>query len=122
MWVHSLDAGNDRGGLLIPFRLAAKAANLGLCMYSPQECELEWLGGAPALAALFPEASMSLSEVVRRVHPDDRGALRRLVRSTAARTPGSGCGSLPSAMAGTFSSAGPVGSFWGLAALSGSSE
>ncbi|MGW2612078.1 PP2C family protein-serine/threonine phosphatase [Streptomyces mirabilis] len=30
---------------------------------------------------------MSLSEVVRRVHPDDRGALRRLVRSTAARSP-----------------------------------
>ncbi|WP_329537589.1 SpoIIE family protein phosphatase (plasmid) [Streptomyces sp. NBC_01450] len=87
VWVHSLNAGNDRGALLIPFRLAAKAANLGLCMYSPQERELEWLGGAPALAALFPEASMSLSEVVRRVHPDDRGALRRLVRSTAARSP-----------------------------------
>ncbi|MEU0038927.1 MULTISPECIES: SpoIIE family protein phosphatase [unclassified Streptomyces] len=87
VWVHSLDARNDRGGLLIPFRLAAKAANLGLCMYSPQERKLEWLGGAPALAALFPEASMSLSEVVRRVHPDDRGALRRLVRSAAARSP-----------------------------------
>jgi serine phosphatase RsbU (regulator of sigma subunit)/PAS domain-containing protein len=87
VWVHSLNAGNDLGALLIPFRLAAKAANLGLCMYSPQERELEWLGGAPALAALFPEASMSLSEVVRRVHPDDRGALRRLVRSTAARSP-----------------------------------
>ncbi|MFF2431725.1 SpoIIE family protein phosphatase [Streptomyces mirabilis] len=87
VWVHSLNAGNDLGALLIPFRLAAKAANLGLCMYSPQERELEWLGGAAALAALFPEASMSLSEVVRRVHPDDRGALRRLVRSTAARSP-----------------------------------
>ncbi|MET8276768.1 SpoIIE family protein phosphatase [Streptomyces sp. NPDC005134] len=87
VWVHSLDAGNDQGGLLIPFRLAAKAANLGLCMYSPQERELEWLGGAPALAALFPKASMSLSEVVRRVHPDDRGAVRRLVRSAAARSP-----------------------------------
>ncbi|MFD7608492.1 SpoIIE family protein phosphatase [Streptomyces mirabilis] len=87
VWVHSLNAGNDLGALLIPFRLAAKAANLGLCTYSPQERELEWLGGAPALGALFPEASMSLSEVVRRVHPDDRGALRRLVRSTAARSP-----------------------------------
>lgn len=73
MWVHSLDAGNDRSGLLIPFRLAAEAANLGLCMYSPQEHELEWLGGAPALAALFPEASMSLSEVVRRAHPMTAG-------------------------------------------------
>ncbi|MGW5465306.1 SpoIIE family protein phosphatase [Streptomyces sp. NPDC003996] len=82
--VHSLDAGNDLGGLVIPFRLAAEAANLGLCMYAPQERELEWLGGTPTLAALFPQASMALSEVVRRVHPDDRGALRRLMRSTAA--------------------------------------
>ncbi|MFE9131877.1 SpoIIE family protein phosphatase [Streptomyces sp. NPDC007148] len=87
VWLHSLDAGNDRGGLLIPFRLAAKAADLGLCMYSPQERQLEWLGGAPALAALFPEASMPLSEVVRRVHPEDREPLRRLVTSTAARSP-----------------------------------
>ncbi|SEP05023.1 SpoIIE family protein phosphatase [Actinacidiphila rubida] len=83
VWVRSLDAGNDRGGLLIPFRLAAKAANLGLCRYSHQAHELEWLGDAPALAALFQEASMSLYEVVRRVHPDDRRALRRLMRSTA---------------------------------------
>ncbi|MEV7366560.1 SpoIIE family protein phosphatase [Streptomyces sp. NPDC091299] len=87
VWLHSLNAGNDRGGLLIPFRLAAKAADLGLCMYSPQERELEWLGGAPALAALFPEASMPLSEVVRRVHPEDREPLRRLMTSTAARSP-----------------------------------
>ncbi|MEU1529895.1 SpoIIE family protein phosphatase [Streptomyces fagopyri] len=87
VWLHSLDAKNDRGGLLIPFRLAAKAANLGVCMYSPQERRLEWKGGAPALAALFPEASMPLSDLVRHVHPQDRGALRRLVRSTAARTP-----------------------------------
>ncbi|MGV9242765.1 PAS domain-containing protein [Streptomyces sp. NPDC003710] len=85
--VRSLDAGNDLGGLVIPFRLAAGAANLGLCMYSPQDHQLEWLGGEPALAALFPEASMSLSRVVRRVHPDDRGALRRLMRSTAAQSP-----------------------------------
>ncbi|WP_431964896.1 SpoIIE family protein phosphatase [Actinacidiphila sp. bgisy160] len=87
VWVHSLNAGNDLGGLVIPFRLAAKAADLGVCMYSPQEHQLEWLGGAPALAMLFPEASVSLSSVVRRVHPDDRGALRRLVRSTAAESP-----------------------------------
>nr|WP_018560276.1 SpoIIE family protein phosphatase [Streptomyces sp. SID8377] len=87
LWVHSLNAGNDLGGLVIPFRLAAKAANLGVCMYSPQEHQLEWLGGAPALAMLFPEASVPWSSVVRRVHPDDRGALRRLVRSTATRSP-----------------------------------
>ncbi|MGW4610379.1 PAS domain-containing protein, partial [Streptomyces sp. NPDC004532] len=87
VWMHSLEAGNDRGGLLIPFRLAAKAANLGLCIYSPQERELEWLGGAPSLAALFPKAFLSLSEVVRRVHPDDRRALRGLVPSMVARSP-----------------------------------
>ncbi|MFG3206473.1 SpoIIE family protein phosphatase [Streptomyces sp. NPDC048192] len=87
VWMHSLDAGNDLGGLVIPFRLAAEAASLGLCMYSPPSRELEWLGGAPTLAALFPRASMALSEVVRRVHPDDRGALRRLVNSPAARSP-----------------------------------
>ncbi|MER7679211.1 SpoIIE family protein phosphatase [Streptomyces sp. NPDC096934] len=87
VWVHSLDAKNDRGGLLIPFRLAAKAANLGVCMYSPQERKVEWKGGAPALATLFPQASMPLSDLFRRVRPQDRSALRRLVRSTAARTP-----------------------------------
>lgn len=52
-----------------------------------EQRRLEWLGGAPVLAALFPEASMPLSEVVRHVHPQDRRALRRLVRSTAARSP-----------------------------------
>lgn len=87
VWVHSVDARNDPGGLLIPFRLAAAAADLGLWMYSPQENQLEWLGGAPALALLFPQATASLSRVVRRVHPDDREALRRLVRSTATQSP-----------------------------------
>ncbi|KUJ58381.1 hypothetical protein ADL25_03625 [Streptomyces sp. NRRL F-5122] len=111
VWMHSLEAGNDRGGLLIPFRLAAKAANLGLCIYSPQERELEWLGGAPSLAALFPKAFLSLSEVVRRVHPDDRRALRRLVPSMVARSPWIRFDSSPSAMAGFSWSARPVVSF-----------
>ncbi|MEU6324617.1 SpoIIE family protein phosphatase [Streptomyces sp. NPDC047009] len=87
VWVHSVDAGNDLGSLLIPFRLAAAAADLGLWMYSPQEQDLEWLGGAPALAELFPKASVSLSSVVRRVHPDDREALGRIMHSTAAQSP-----------------------------------
>ncbi|MEU6547022.1 SpoIIE family protein phosphatase [Streptomyces sp. NPDC046859] len=87
VWVHSVDARNDPGGLLIPFRLAAAAADLGLWTYSPLEHQLKWLGGAPALALLFPQASVSLSRVVRRVHPHDREALRGLMRSTAAQTP-----------------------------------
>ncbi|MGW7614418.1 SpoIIE family protein phosphatase [Streptomyces antimycoticus] len=87
VWLHALHAGKDRTGLLVPFRLAAKAAHLGLCMYSPHERELEWMGGAPALAMLFPEASVPLSDVVRRTHPDDRMALRRLARTTAAESP-----------------------------------
>ncbi|GAA3783619.1 SpoIIE family protein phosphatase [Streptomyces chiangmaiensis] len=87
VWVHSLDAGNDLGALLIPFGFAARSAGLGLCMCSPHEHRVEWLGGAPALAALFPQASVSLSMVIRRVHPDDRKGLRRLVRSDAAESP-----------------------------------
>jgi serine phosphatase RsbU (regulator of sigma subunit) len=87
VWVHSLDARHDLGGLLIPFQLAAKAAGLGLFMCSTDEHEVEWLGGAPALAALFPQESVSLSTVIRRVHPDDRKDVRRLVRSSAAQSP-----------------------------------
>ncbi|MFF2519423.1 SpoIIE family protein phosphatase [Streptomyces sp. NPDC058086] len=86
VWVHSVDARNDPGGLLIPFRLAAAAADLGLWMYAPRTRRLDWLGGAPALASLFPHSSTSLARVVRRVHLDDREALRRLVRSTAAQS------------------------------------
>ncbi|WP_369243702.1 PAS domain-containing protein [Streptomyces sp. R41] len=105
VWVHLVDARNDLGGLLVPFKLAAAAADLGLWMYSPEEHQLEWLGGAPALAALFPEASVSFSSMVRRVHPDDREALGRIVRSTAAPSP-------------TMWPARSVGSSWAMAALS----
>jgi hypothetical protein len=87
VWVHSLYAGNDLSSLLIPFRLAAKAANLGLCTCSPDDRQVEWMGGAPALAMLFPKASVSWSDVVRRAHPDDRQALRRLMRTTAPQSP-----------------------------------
>ncbi|MFD5570922.1 SpoIIE family protein phosphatase [Streptomyces cadmiisoli] len=87
VWLHSVDARNDLGGLLIPFRLAAEAAELALCTYSPLEHRLAWVSGPPALATLFPEASASLTSVVRRVHPGDRKALGRLVRSTAAQSP-----------------------------------
>ncbi|MEU0822621.1 SpoIIE family protein phosphatase [Streptomyces mirabilis] len=87
VWVHSLDARHDLGGLLIPFQLAAKAADLGLCMCAPDEHQVEWLGGAPALAALFPQASVPRSKMISRVHPDDRKDVQRLVRSSAAQSP-----------------------------------
>ncbi|MEU1593428.1 SpoIIE family protein phosphatase [Streptomyces sp. NPDC005708] len=81
VWVHSLDAHNDLASLLIPFRLAAEAADLGLWMYSPQRDQLEWLGGAPALVALTPDLTTPLSRVISALHPDDREAFRQLVRS-----------------------------------------
>ncbi|CAG6397436.1 SpoIIE family protein phosphatase [Streptomyces cocklensis] len=87
VWVHSLGAENDLASLLIPFRLAAKAAGLGVWMYSPSDRQLEWMGGAPAMAALFPKAAMPLSWAMRRVHPDDQKALRRLLRPTTAQSP-----------------------------------
>ncbi|SOE31728.1 PAS domain-containing protein [Streptomyces sp. OK228] len=83
VWVHALNVHNDLGSLLIPFRLSAKSTGLGLCMYHPQVQQLVWLGGAPTVAALFPEASVSLPWVVRHVHPDDQGSLRRLLSSDA---------------------------------------
>ncbi|MER5918113.1 SpoIIE family protein phosphatase [Streptomyces sp. NPDC001982] len=87
VWVHALNVHNDLGSLLIPFRLSAKAAGLGLCMYLPQVQQLEWLGGAPAVEALFAEASVSLPWVVRHVHRDDRGSLLRLLASDATLGP-----------------------------------
>ncbi|MER5535158.1 SpoIIE family protein phosphatase [Streptomyces mirabilis] len=83
VWVHALDARNDLASLLIPFRLATTAAHLGLWMYSPDDHQLEWLGGAPALAALFPDPTVSLSRLISAVHPDDREALRQLLRSAS---------------------------------------
>ncbi|SHN36016.1 PAS fold-containing protein [Actinacidiphila paucisporea] len=87
VWVHSLDSKNDLASLLIPFRLAAKAAGLGLWMYSPADRQLEWIGGAPAMAALFPNPTVALSRVIARVHPDDQKALRRLMLPTSAQSP-----------------------------------
>ncbi|MFJ1608369.1 SpoIIE family protein phosphatase [Streptomyces sp. NPDC088253] len=83
IWVHALDARNDLASLLIPFRMATSAAHLGLWMYSSDEHQLEWLGGAAALAALFPDPTTSLSTVISAVHPDDREALRQLLRSAS---------------------------------------
>ncbi|MFJ7946494.1 SpoIIE family protein phosphatase [Streptomyces sp. NPDC096354] len=87
LWVHSLDAHNDLASLLIPFRLATEAVDLGLWMYSPQLDQLEWLGGAPALVALSPDLTTPLSRVVAALHPDDREAFRQLLRSAPAQSP-----------------------------------
>ncbi|MGW4905135.1 SpoIIE family protein phosphatase [Streptomyces sp. NPDC004270] len=83
VWMHSLNVQKDLGSLLMPFRLSARAAGLGLCIYHPEVQELEWLGGAADVGALFPEASVSLPWVVRHVHPDDRNSLRRLLAAEA---------------------------------------
>jgi serine phosphatase RsbU (regulator of sigma subunit) len=87
VWVHALDTRNDLASLLIPFRLAAEAADLGLWMYSAREQQLEWLGGAPALAAALPDPNTYLSTVISAVHPEDQAALRQLLRPTAAQSP-----------------------------------
>lgn len=83
VWVHALDARNDLTSLLIPFRMATTAAHLGLWMYSPNDHQLEWLGGAPTVAALFPDPTMPLSRVMSAVDPDDQEALRQLLRSAS---------------------------------------
>lgn len=87
VWVHSADTQNDLTSLLIPFRLAAKAAGLGLWMYSPSDRQLQWIGGAPRIASLFPDPSVSLAWATKRVDPDDRQALRQLVQARSARSP-----------------------------------
>lgn len=87
VWVHSLDARNDLTSLLIPFRMATSAGDIGLWMYSSHEHNLEWLGGAPAVAGLFKEPTARMSRVMSAVHPDDREALRQLVCSVSARSP-----------------------------------
>jgi serine phosphatase RsbU (regulator of sigma subunit)/PAS domain-containing protein len=86
VWVHALDASNDLASLLIPFRLAAEAANLGLWMFSPHEHQLEWLGGLPALVTLYPDLTAPLSRVISAVHPDDREAFLQLLRSGPAQS------------------------------------
>ncbi|MFJ7947256.1 SpoIIE family protein phosphatase [Streptomyces sp. NPDC096354] len=87
VWVHSLNAHTDLASLLIPFRLAAEAAGLGLWMYSPQLDQLEWLGGAPAMVALSPDLTTPLSRVISALHPDDREPFMQLLRSAPAQSP-----------------------------------
>lgn len=86
VWVHALDARNDLASLLIPILLAAKANSLGMWLYSPREKQLEWMGGAPALFALFPEVELAVSSVVSRVHPSDQEALRKLLNLSGAES------------------------------------
>ncbi|MEU1594546.1 SpoIIE family protein phosphatase [Streptomyces sp. NPDC005708] len=86
VWVHALDARNDLASLLIPFRLATEACDLGLWMYSPGEQQMEWLSGLPALVALYPDPTAPLSRVISAVHADDREAFRQLLRSAPAQS------------------------------------
>lgn len=76
---------SDRDSLLIPFRMAAKAADLALFLYRDER--LEWLGGSSSLVSLAPSAALTLRELVQRVHPEDKAALRSVLRAIAA--PGS---------------------------------
>ncbi|MER6125889.1 PAS domain-containing protein [Streptomyces sp. NPDC001795] len=121
VWVHALNVHNDLGSLLIPFRESAKAAGLGLCVYLPQVQQLEWLGGAPAVGALFPEASMPLPWMVRHVHPDDRGILRQLLDSGTTGRPWTGLRFQTEHVTGTNWPARPGGSSWGMTARNRSS-
>ncbi|MFE4953633.1 SpoIIE family protein phosphatase [Streptomyces sp. NPDC056653] len=86
VWVHALDVRNDLASLMIPFRLATTAADLGLWLYSSHGHQLEWLGGAPALAATFPDPTTYISTVISAVHPDDREALWQLLRAASAQS------------------------------------
>ncbi|MGC5008265.1 SpoIIE family protein phosphatase [Streptomyces sp. DT203] len=81
VWVHALDSRKDLRSLVIPFRLATEAADLGLWMYAPHRDQLEWLGGAPVVTALFPDSTAPISGVISAVHPDDREAFRQLLRA-----------------------------------------
>jgi serine phosphatase RsbU (regulator of sigma subunit) len=48
---------------------------------------MEWLGGAPAVVALFPDPTASMASVTSRVHPDDQGALQQLTHSASVQSP-----------------------------------
>jgi PAS domain-containing protein len=84
VWIRSLSARNDLAGLLIPFQLAAKSAGIALWTYSPAKRQLEWLGGVPVITKYSPKPTLSLAWVIARCHPDDREALRQLMRPPSA--------------------------------------
>jgi len=84
--IHGLDSRHDLGSLLIPFRVAARAAHLSLLIALPEEHQLEWLGGSEVLASSTTDGTISLREIVRRLHPDDRPALRHLMYNTGTST------------------------------------
>lgn len=79
----AVPAEDDVADVLIPFQMAAEAADVGLWMYSPSDRQLRWVGGGPGFAAFSPKPTISLSWVIARVHRDDHEALRRLMRPRA---------------------------------------
>lgn len=87
VWVRTRDMRDDLGGLLIPFRMAAQAADLGLCTYAPRDGQFEWHGGAPRLSALFPVNPLPLSWVTEHIHEADRQTLEELLNPDSAQSP-----------------------------------
>ncbi|SNT07843.1 SpoIIE family protein phosphatase [Actinacidiphila glaucinigra] len=86
VWLHALDAGNDLASLLIPFRLATEAADLGLWTYSPDGEQFEWLGGLPSFILALPDLTGPLPRIISAVHPDDQEPFLRLLRSGSAQS------------------------------------
>ncbi|TFV29666.1 PAS domain-containing protein [Streptomyces sp. T1317-0309] len=110
VWVHSLNVSNDLGSLLIPFRLSARSAGLGLCMYLPQVRQIEWLGGAPAVAALFRRTrSPCPGWCVTSTPTIGLPCVGSCARTTAG-VPGPPCGFKATRVTGTALPAKPVGS------------
>lgn len=84
VWVRSLDTHEDLTDLLrFPFRVAARSAGLGIWTYSNPDHQLSWVGGEPEVSSLVGDSSVSLSQVIEHIHPDDRRALRRLAGKSA---------------------------------------
>ena len=87
VWLHALDVRNDVAGLLIPVCMDAASERLGVLTYSSADRALEWLGGAPAVGALFPESAMPLDSVLASVHPEDRGTVRQMLDAPSPGSP-----------------------------------
>ncbi len=64
------------------FRLAVEAAELGTWFSGPGEGEVTWSERCKAIFGLKPDARITRSEFVSRIHPDDRDAVEAAIRDT----------------------------------------